>query len=74
MTGGEYNKAKEAINSGQPISKKTFNDLVALKEQHRKHIDKLTVMGDIKQALYFRDKALEMVDLIERAEVYDEAS
>lgn len=74
MTGGEYERAKKAINNGEAISKQTFDDLVALKEQHRKYIDKLTVMGDIKQALYFRDKALEMVDLIERAEVYDEAS
>ena len=73
MTGGEYRRAKNAINNGEAVSRLTIADLIVFKEQVVKHINKCCACGDVEQAMWFRkNQLLELLDLIERAEVLED--
>lgn len=67
MKNCEYVAAKNAISKGLPITQKTYDDLVSLRNQFQKKVNTLTAQGDIAQAMFFKEDCFEINGLLEKA-------
>ena len=67
MKNGDYIKAKNDIDNGVSITRQTLNEMKDMKKEFDNYITKLTVMGDIKQAMFMKKTSWEIGHYIECA-------
>lgn len=67
MKNGDYIKAKNDIDNGISITAQTLESMKDMKKEFDDYIAKLTVMGDIKQAMFMKETSWEIGHYIENA-------
>ena len=69
MTGAEFEQVKNLILNNQSITKEQLNKLENLQKQYTIAKTRCNINGDIKKALYYRQLALEVYNLIEQSQL-----
>ena len=73
MRNCDFLKAKEAILNGNPVTKKEWSELMALKADYQEGIAKATVKGEVEKAIFFRKDLDEILELLRIAKVKEAA-
>ena len=69
MNGAEFEQVKTLIENKKPITKEQLKGLENLQKQYTITKTRCNENGDIKKALYYRQLALEVYNLIEQSQL-----